>query len=285
MMPHTARSVRKLSAGHWRKHSLLRILVIVALPRLMGGEMAMPANATIDLFSALPQRFSALLFAHAKSVHLVAGQALFIADDPGDGCYGIEKGLLKVSIVSGSGDERILAILGPGAIVGELAVLDGLPRSASVVALRDSNLLFLSKAKFDEFANKHSELYQHLLILLASRLRETNDVVAAESFLPLRGRVAVTLLELAEHFGENVGEDRIVIRQKFKQPDLAAMAGIARENVNRIFADWKRRKLVSRISGYYCIENKSALQRELGGARDGLDVISSVGPVMASAGN
>jgi CRP/FNR family transcriptional regulator len=129
----------------------------------MGGELAMTAqNATIDLFSALPQRFSALLFADAKPVHREADQVLFVADDPGDGCYRIEKGLLKVSIVSASGDERILAILGTGAIVGELAVLDGLPRSASVVALRDSDLLFASKVKFDDCANKHPELYQHL---------------------------------------------------------------------------------------------------------------------------
>jgi CRP/FNR family transcriptional regulator, cyclic AMP receptor protein len=228
----------------------------------MGGEIVMPANATIDLFSALPQRFSTLLFANAKPIHLETGQMLFVADDPGDGCYRIEKGLLKVSIVSGSGDERILAILGPGAIVGELAVLDGLPRSASVLALRDTELLFVSKAKFDQYAHNHPELYQQLLMLLASRLRDTNDVIAAESFLPLRGRVAVTLLELAEHFGESVGEDRIMIRQNLRQPDLAAMAGIARENLNRILVDWKRRKLISQVSGCYCLESKSALERE-----------------------
>jgi len=220
-------------------------------------------NAVTDLFSALPSHLSAQLFAHAKPVHLAAEQVLFLAGDAGDGCYRIEKGLLKVSMVSTSGAERILSILGPGAIVGELAVLDGLPRSASVLALRESELLFISKAKFEEFAKKNQELYQHLVTLLASRLRETNDVIAAESFLPLRGRVALTLLELAEHFGENVGSGRIVIRQKFGQSDLAAMAGIARENVNRILADWKRRKLVSRISGYYCLESKSQLQREI----------------------
>ena len=219
-------------------------------------------NPTINLFSALPQSLSALLFANANPVHLDAGQVLFVADDPGDGCYRIDNGLLKVSIVSASGGERILSILGPGAIVGELAVLDGRPRSASVSALHDSELLFISKTRFHEFARKHPELYQHLLTLLASRLRETNDVIAAESFLPLRGRIALTLLELAQHFGEDVGAGRIVIRQKFGQSDLAAMAGVARENANRILADWKRRKLVSRISGYYCIESKSALEEE-----------------------
>ncbi len=219
-------------------------------------------NPGINIFSGLPHSLSAPLFANAKPVHIAAGQVLFVAGDPGDGCYRIENGLLKVSIVSVSGEERILSILGAGAIVGELAVLDGRPRSASVVALRDSALLFISKSRFDQFAKNHPELYQHLLTLLASRLRETNDVIAAENFLPLRGRVALTLLELAEHFGEDVGAGRIIIRQKFSQSDLAAMAGIARENVNRILAHWKRRKMVSGASGYYCIESKSAFEHE-----------------------
>ena len=77
---------------------------------------------------------------------------LFVADDPGDGCYRIEKGLVKISIASASGGERILAFLGPGVIVGELAVLDALPASATVLALRDSELLFVSKAKFESNA-------------------------------------------------------------------------------------------------------------------------------------
>src|SRR6516162_3714677 len=219
-------------------------------------------NAVTGLFSALPQRLSAHLFANAKPIQLAADQSLLVAGNPGISPYRIEKGLLKVIILSATGAERILAILGPGAIVGELAVLDGLPRSASVVALRDSELLFVSNDKFHECAKKHPDVYPHLLMLLASRLRETNDIVAAESFLPLRGRVALTLIELAEHFGESVGGDRIMIRQKFGQLDLAAMAGIARENVNRILSDWTRRKLISRISGYYCIENKQALQSD-----------------------
>ena len=101
-----------------------------------------------------------------------------------------------------------------------------------------------------------------MVTLLATRLRETDTVVAAGSFLPLKGRVASTLLELAEHFGQDVGSGRIVIRQKIGQSDIAAMAGIARENVSRILNDWKRRKLVSRLSGYYCLENKAQLEHE-----------------------
>lgn len=215
-----------------------------------------------SVLSSLPEKLSQQLFGSATKSHLTADQTLFLAGDAGDGCYRVDKGLLKVVMHSANGDERILAILGPGAIVGELAMLDGQPRSASVAAVRDTDLLFISRAKFEEIARQNPEVYKHLVTMLAQRLRETDAVIAAESFLPLRGRVAITLLELADHFGENVGQGRIVIRQKFDQSELAALAGIARENVNRILADWKRRKLVSRLSGYYCIENPALLEKE-----------------------
>ena len=215
-----------------------------------------------SLLSGLPGRLATDLFAGAKPVRLGADGVLFLAGDPGDGCYRIEQGLLKVTMVSRSGAERILAFLGPDAIVGELSMIDGRPRSASVVAVRDSALSFLSRAAFEAFVRKHPEVYKTLVVVLAARLRETDTAIAAGSFLPLRGRVASTLLELADNFGQDVGSGRIVIRQKIGQSDIAAMAGIARENVSRILNDWKRRKLVSRLSGYYCLENKAQLERE-----------------------
>jgi CRP/FNR family transcriptional regulator, cyclic AMP receptor protein len=194
-------------------------------------------------------------------VRLVAGNALFRAGDSDDDCYRIEDGLLKVTI-SHSGDERILAFVGRGDIVGELSIIDGLPRSASVVAVRDATLSCLSRTAFETFAKKHPELYKSLIVLLAKRLRGTDTVVAAGSFLSLKGQVARTMLELAELFGQEVGPGRIVIRQKIRQNDLAAMAGVARENVTRILNDWQREKLVTRLSGYYCLENKAQLEHK-----------------------
>jgi CRP/FNR family cyclic AMP-dependent transcriptional regulator len=218
---------------------------------------------TGQLLSRLPTHLATDLFARAGPVKLAADQVLFLAGDPGDSCYRVEDGLLKVTMVSRSGTERILAFVGRGGIVGELAILDGLPRSASVVAVRDTALSRLTRAEFDAFAERHPELYKSLITLLTQRLRETNVAVAAGSFLSLRGRVALSLLELADHFGRNVGSDRIVVQHKIGQSDLAAMAGIARENVSRILKDWERRKIVSRLYGYFCLENKSKLQREI----------------------
>ena len=82
--------------------------------------------------------------------------------------------------------------------------------------------------------------------------------------MPVKGRVARALLDLAKAFGnEIVGGGRVVIRQKLSQSDVAAMAGIARENVSRILNEWMRLKLVTRLSGYYCIESRPKLEKEL----------------------
>ena len=224
--------------------------------------MASPTRPT-DLLSDLPERLSSTLLANAKPVKLAADEVLFLAGDPGDGCYRLEEGLLKVSMLSPSGAERILAILGPGAIVGDMAMIDGRPRSASVSALRDCRLSFVSRTVFEGVAAKNPEIYKHLLGMLAARLRDTDQVVAAGTFLPVKGRVARALLDLAKAFGNEVDGGRIVIRQKLSQSDVAAMAGIARENVSRILNEWMRLKLLTRLSGYYCIENKAKLEKEL----------------------
>jgi len=222
----------------------------------------MPPATHDTLLSVLPADLSAGLFRQSRTVQLAADETLFLAGDPGDGCYRVDEGLLKVSFISPAGGERILAILGPGTIVGELSMIDGAPRSASVTALRDSKLVFVSRAEFETFARAKPEVYRHITALLARRLRDIDDALAATSFLSLKGRVARALLSLAEAFGKDVGSGRILIRQKVSQSEIAAMTGIARENVSRILQDWMRRSLVSRLAGYYCLENRPALKRE-----------------------
>src|SRR5260221_13649979 len=111
----------------------------------------MPGPSPHNLLSVFPDKLAARLFANAKPIKLAADEVLFLAGDPGNGCYRVEQGLLKVTMIAPSGAERILAIVGPGAIVGELSTIDGLPRSASVAAVRDSELTFVSRAAFQDF--------------------------------------------------------------------------------------------------------------------------------------
>jgi len=222
-----------------------------------------PRAMRSGILPALPEHLSVLLFASTERRHLDAGEVLFAAGDSGDGCYRLERGLLKVVISSPQGDERILAILRPGALAGELAVIDGQPRSASVAAVRACELSFISRAVFEKCTKQHPEIYRYLVNVLAARLRETDNAVAAASFMTVKARLARTLLELGELLGEEEDSGRVVIRHKIHQSDLAAMAGVARENVSRVFSDWTKRKTISRSSGYYCLNDIATLKRSV----------------------
>ncbi len=200
------------------------------------------------LLAALPLEFSSRLLAGAPTTRLKKGEALFEIGATGDGCYWLNEGVLKVSVVSNQGAERILAILGSGSIVGEFALIDGLPRSASVHALRDSRLTFVARSTFLGCLRESPSLYAHLVDTLVARLRHTDEEVAAASFLSLKARVARALLQFAEHLGEPTTMlDQFVIRE-LRQEDVAALADVARENVSRILSEWRKHKLIVRQS-------------------------------------
>ena len=216
-----------------------------------------------SIWSELPAGIASELWAKATSHQLKAGDTLFRAGDKGDGCYRLNKGVLKVSLTSSEGDERIVAVLPKGSVLGDLAILDGLPRSASIAALSDCELSFISRESFQECAQRHPEIHRYLLCLLAKRLREADATIAALAFLTAKGRVAYALLELAEHLGKRMSSGEITIPRLIRQKDIAALAGVARENTNRILKGWQKRKLLRTSSDSYQITDKAKFEREM----------------------
>jgi CRP/FNR family transcriptional regulator, cyclic AMP receptor protein len=221
------------------------------------------ASNVYNVLSELPEKLLSELFKEATAHNLRDGEALFRAGDVGDGCYRIQTGLVKIVVASQQGEERIISLLGPDAIVGELSMIDGRPRSASVVAIADCSLSFVSRAKFQKYTEAHPELTSYLVRTLARRLREADDALAAATFLSVKGRLARALLNLAEYVGEDNGGGRIQLRHKISQSDLAAMAGVARENVSRTMSEWRKRDIVTRSSDYYCINDPRALALDM----------------------
>jgi CRP/FNR family cyclic AMP-dependent transcriptional regulator len=211
----------------------------------------------------LSQRLLSPLFAQGSVTHLGANRLLFAAGDAADGCYRIETGLATVVVTSPTGDSRILAMLGHGTIVGELSLIDGLPRSGSVLTIQDSTFRFVSRAAFLEFCQENAGIQQELVKVLATRLRETNHALAAVTFLSAKGRVARALLELARHVGEQAKDGTTIIRDKINQGDLADLAGVARENVSRAMSKWSKRKLITRSAGSLKINDVAALTSEM----------------------
>ena len=126
--------------------------------------------------ASVPEALSRPLFVAARRRSLKAGEVLFAGGDAGDGCYLLDRGLLKVTVTSSWGEERTIAILGPGAVVGELSMIDGGPRSASVVAVRDCLVRFTSREAFAKCMAIYPEAYQALLAILAFRLRQADEV-------------------------------------------------------------------------------------------------------------
>jgi CRP-like cAMP-binding protein len=136
-----------------------------------------------------------------------------------------------------------------------------------VTGARPTRLAFVPKSGFERVADANPAIYRHMLRVVGDRLRETNVARRAQDFLPLTGRVAQTMLRLATAFGKPVENGRTLIHHKITHAGIASMVGVARENVSRTLSQWQRDKVVSRISGYYCIENEPAL-RDLAGQGD-----------------
>src|SRR5580692_1011587 len=233
-------------------------------PKTKSNTKGVPSKRSFSgILPNLPIQFSDGLLANAKSQSLAERKVLFEAGDVADGCYRLEQGLLKVSIASPQGDERILTILGPGAIVGELAMIDGLPRSATVQALRDSKLTFVARRIFLECLRDYPQIYRHLVTILGERLRQADDEVAAASFLSLKARVARALLQFAKHLGEPTATPgQLLVRHKIRQDDLAALANVARENVSRLLSEWTKRKIVEHPSPSVYVIHKARLERD-----------------------
>jgi CRP/FNR family transcriptional regulator, cyclic AMP receptor protein len=226
--------------------------------KIIGRKNSMVSGTAAALSAQLFELFDA-----ARVHQLKSGGVLFAAGDAGDGCYRLDKGLLKVTVTSTGGEERIVAILGPGAVVGELAMIDRMPRSASVVALRDSVLRFVSREAYGERLRADPATKQ-LLEIIAFRLRQADAELAAATFLSVKARVARALLELAEFLGKPSGPQCIVLNEKISLADLAAMAGVARENASRVLSEWRRRNLVlTGISPRYVLNDIAALEREI----------------------
>jgi len=192
-------------------------------------------------------------------VELRPKEVLFHAGDTGNGCYFLRRGAIKASVVSRDGQERLLAILGPGALIGELALIDNEPRSATVVALRGTSLLHLARSNFFRLADAHPVIYRFALRLLSQRLRGSNESVVAHGSATVAGRVARAFVSLVQGMGEELGERRVVLAERITQADIAGMAGVARENASRAINDLIRRGILGRSGGHYAVERPADL--------------------------
>jgi CRP-like cAMP-binding protein len=207
---------------------------------------------TTGLFSCLTDDDLQWLQASMLHRRYAEGQIIFHMGDDGGSLYIIKRGRVKVVIPSRRGEEVILAILSTGEILGELSLFDGKPRSATVQAIEDTEIVCLQRDDFLFFLRSRFEAVLQVLCVLSLRLRETDESLADAHFLNLRPRLAKKILDLARVFGI-WEDDRVRIGVKVTQRDLASMVGATRESVNKQFMKLRQSELVQLKNSYITI--------------------------------
>jgi CRP/FNR family transcriptional regulator, cyclic AMP receptor protein len=163
---------------------------------------------------------------------LARGAVLFHKGEEGDALYGVITGAVRIYVASSDGRELTLALMEPGDVFGEIALLDGLPRTADAAAVTAATLLAIPRAPFIAWVEHEPRMMRHVIEMLCERLRQVNEDLSDVIFLDLRARLAKKLLALAVAHGQSA-EDGVRIELRLSQTDLAFMLGVTREAVNK----------------------------------------------------
>jgi CRP/FNR family cyclic AMP-dependent transcriptional regulator len=173
------------------------------------------------------------------------GAMILTASQPGEIAYVVLDGTLKVSVIQSNGRELTLALLGAGEVVGELAMADRATRSADVVALEPSTLVWIDRNTFGQLRRDIPLITENLLRLMARRLRLANAQLQAVATLDVHGRVARQLLALADALGEEQPDGSVRIPLRITQSDLASLVAATRVRVNEVLVGFRERRLLT----------------------------------------
>lgn len=186
----------------------------------------------IPLFATLKPAERASLTTLLRRLTIRKGDVLFRKGDEGAAMYIIIQGRLKVAYPSKLGDEVTLAIFSNGDFFGEMALLDGMPRSADAVAIEETHLYILNRSDFLSFIFSNPGAIQSVLYALSMRIRKTDDLLGETCFMSISQRLARRLVEIAEK-QPGYNPKKTPIELKLIQKDLASLLGVSRESINK----------------------------------------------------
>ncbi len=211
-------------------------------------------------FSAFSEEELEDLFSLAKTVSFKARKEIFAQGDQGDSMFILLSGRIKISTYSSTGKETVLSFLGPGDILGEIALLDEGPRTAAAVVLEETRALQLYRQDFLPFIEKHPKIALQLISVLCQRLRRTDMFVEEVVTMQAGPRLARALLRLADNHGEPLEDGNVRIRLKLSQANLGAHAGLMRENVNRQLRIWEDGGILTNNNGIITLHHPDLLE-------------------------
>lgn len=237
--------------------------------RPSGGDLPLNPLETVGKRQALAAHF---LFRSLTAAELDAvltrarvqrrkrNTVIFRQGDPGHGLIAVLSGRVKITAPSASGKEIVLNMINPGEVFGEIALLDGKPRSADAITITPCELLVIDRRDFIPFLEARPALCIRLLAVLCERLRRTSEQVQDLLFLDVRIRLAKALLHLAATQGDE-GTDGHAITIEISQRELGNLVGSSRESINKQMREWQTAGLLRVRGGKLLISNLTELRR------------------------
>jgi len=216
----------------------------------------------VPLFSELNEEELKQLASAVREQHYKKHTTIVHVDDPGGALYILKSGLVKITIEDQHGDEMILRILYPTDFFGEMSLLDGMPRSATVTAQEPSEVLTISRDHFLSIIEHAPKILLKMAAVLSKRLRQTNELIHSLAFYDVYGKVARLLLNLAAERGR-VTEEGTVIDMRLTQQELAELAGMTRETMARTLREFQQAGCIRVEAGVISILELDMLRREV----------------------
>jgi CRP-like cAMP-binding protein len=176
-------------------------------------------------------------YAHTKAVS--AGGAIFARGDAGTSLFAVLRGTVRISNQSADGKDAVLNMISAGGIFGEIALLDGQPRTADAFAASDCELMQIDRRDFVPLVRENPEIALKLIEILCGRIRHTSEQVEDMTFLDLPGRLAKTLLWLSSQPGSATTR-KVSITQR----EIGQIIGMSRESTNKQLREWEDKKWV-----------------------------------------
>lgn len=213
----------------------------------------------LPLLAKLPHDDLRELASIARVQNFRPGAVIFRQGEPGDSLHAIVEGGVRIDVVAPGGNETTMAFLGPGECFGELAILDGRPRSANATATQATKTLVVTRQEFIRWLSEKPKAALLLLETLSLRLRSTNDAFVDLAFFDLAHRLARRLVRLSEPKGPS-GTPREGARIHITQSALASMLGVSRESVNKQLGAFAQKKWIQLGRGFIELRKPDALR-------------------------
>lgn len=212
------------------------------------------------LFRGLSADERSDLVTHARIRMYPAGETIFLMGSSGDSMMAVLDGNIRISVPSPEGKEIALAIIQPGEVFGEIAVLDGKERTAEATAMTDCTLAVLERRDVLSFLKAHPNCWPPLVDLLCARLRHSDRQIAEMAFLQLPVRLAKALLRMADMAAGLAGA-RAGARIRLTQRELGNIVGMTRESVNKCLREWQRAGIIRMEANAIVIVKRDELQQ------------------------